>query len=478
VEILTSGLFIKKGSQMIKIKTVKRIILGISIPLILLLAVYIFISGYYSTHFYPGTWVNGINCSNKSVKEAMAMLEEHRSNYTLRIIEREGRTETLDSDDVGYLATYEGVGDVKKTQGMWMWLLSLTDVNFYTVESTPGFEEDRLRAAVGSLAAVSGPDVKAPENAYVDYTDGVRIIPEVQGTTINQEKLYEVLAETIRSGQHRVDIDEAGCYEVPEITTESEEFKKETAEIGKITGTTIKLHIGGDVYETIDENVTYKWLYQKEDGGVGIDEEKVRAYMKDMEEQYETWGKDHEFTTSYGSRITVRGGQYGWSINVKAETAKIIEELEAGESTERDVINDATAAQWGDDEIGDTYVEISIDNQHMWFYKNGSLIVDTDVVTGCVNTGHNTPRGTYQLNNKAVNVTLTSINPDDPYESFVNYWLPFIGNSYGLHDSSWRGSYGGSIYYYNGSHGCVNTPYSKIQVIYQNIEVGTPVVIY
>ena len=98
MEILTSGLFIKKGSQMIKIKTVKRIILGISIPLILLLAVYIFISGYYSTHFYPGTWVNGINCSNKSVKEAMAMLEEHRSNYTLRFIEREGWTDTLEFD--------------------------------------------------------------------------------------------------------------------------------------------------------------------------------------------------------------------------------------------------------------------------------------------------------------------------------------------------------------------------------------------
>lgn len=33
-------------------------------------------------------------------------------------------------------------------------------------------------------------------------------------------------------------------------------------------------------------------------------------------------------------------------------------------------------------EINGTYVEISISEQRMWFYKNGSLIVDTPVVTG------------------------------------------------------------------------------------------------
>ena len=32
--------------------------------------------------------------------------------------------------------------------------------------------------------------------------------------------------------------------------------------------------------------------------------------------------------------------------------------------------------------VGGTYVEISINQQHMWYYKNGKLVVETDVVTG------------------------------------------------------------------------------------------------
>ena len=457
---------------------VRRIILGVCIPVFLLLALYVFVSVYYSGHFYPGTWINGVNCSNESVSQAMKKLEEHRSNYTLRIMERGGKTEILSGEDIGFLATYEGVRDVKKEQGMWRWLFSLTDINFYTVDSKPGFEEDKLRAAISTLDAVSGSDIADPQNAYIDYTDGIRVIPETEGTRVDEEKLYEALSKAVLEGIYRVDIDAEGCYKEPEITVDSEEFKEETKEIDKIAGTTIKLHIGGDIYETIDSTITYKWLYQTEDGEIDIDQEKVKAYMDAMEDEYQTWGNDRQFETSYGTVVTVKGGYYGWSIDAEKETETIIEELKAGESVEREVYNDATAAQWGEDEVVDTYVEISIDNQHMWFYKDGNLIVDTPVVTGCVNKGHNTPRGTYKINNKAVNLTLVSLNPEDPYESFVSYWLPFIGGSYGIHDSSWRSNYGGSIYYYNGSHGCVNTPYSKMQVLYQNVEIGTPVVIY
>lgn len=493
---------------MIKVNpTARRVILGISIPIFLLLTMYIFVSVYYSGHFYPGTWINGMNCSNKSVTEVMDELEESRSGYTLRIMEREGKTEILTSEDVGYMAAYEGVKDVKEKQGMWTWFKEFSDITFYTVESVSGFEEEKLRAAVKALDAVSGDDIIQPENACIDESEGLQIIPEVQGTVVDEDKLYEVIAEAISDGKYRVDIDKAGCYVKPEVTVESEEFQKMAAELQTILNTSITLHIGGDVYETIDSSITYKWLYREEetsddgDGGdsdgdaeteaeteteaesaevlhVGIDKEKVRAYINEIEDKHSTYGNDRQFTTSYDSVVTVYGGYYGWSIDAKKETEIIMEELRTGETIEREVNNDAEAALWGDDEIGDTYIEISIDNQHLWFYKDGQLIVDTPVVTGCVNTGHSTPRGTYQLNNKAVNQTLTSVNPDDPYESFVNYWLPFIGNSYGIHDASWRYYYGGTIYYYDGSHGCVNTPYSKVQVVYQNVEIGTPVVIY
>ena len=125
------------------------------------------------------------------------------------------------------------------------------------------------------------------------------------------------------------------------------------------------------------------------------------------------------------------------------------------------------------DYVGDTYIEISIDQQHMWAYKNGSQIASTEVVTG--NEGDcDTPTGYYEINNKARNIYLNGAG----YRSFVSYWMAFIGSSYGIHDASWRSEFGNPIFKGNGSHGCVNTPYGAVATIYNNIPTGTPVIIY
>jgi lipoprotein-anchoring transpeptidase ErfK/SrfK len=48
----------------------------------------------------------------------------------------------------------------------------------------------------------------------------------------------------------------------------------------------------------------------------------------------------------------------------------------------------------------------------------------------------------------------------------------------GIHDASWRSTFGGTIYKTNGSHGCINAPRSIVTKIYDEIEAGTPVVAY
>lgn len=125
------------------------------------------------------------------------------------------------------------------------------------------------------------------------------------------------------------------------------------------------------------------------------------------------------------------------------------------------------------DYVGSTYIEISIDQQHMWAYKNGSQIASTEVVTG--NQGDcDTPKGYYEVESKSRGIYLSGPG----YSSYVEYWMAFIGTSYGIHDASWRSEFGNPIYKGNGSHGCVNTPYSAVRTIYNNIGVGTPVIIY
>ena len=124
-------------------------------------------------------------------------------------------------------------------------------------------------------------------------------------------------------------------------------------------------------------------------------------------------------------------------------------------------------------DYGDTFILISIDQQHMWYYLDGELYCETDVVTGNADGYYNTPRGQYRIYSKA---RCTYLNGPG-YSSYVDYWMAFNGDI-GIHDASWRSSFGGNIYKGNGSHGCVNTPFNAAKDIYNHASIGTRVIVY
>ena len=125
-----------------------------------------------------------------------------------------------------------------------------------------------------------------------------------------------------------------------------------------------------------------------------------------------------------------------------------------------------------------TYVFVSIAKQHLTYFVDGKVAMDCPVVTG--NAGnHNTPTGTFHLIYKSRNLVLKGSNDDgSKYASHVNYWMAFLGSSYGLHDASWRSTFGGKIYQGNGSHGCVNMPIPAAAELFGMLEPGTPILIY
>ena len=133
------------------------------------------------------------------------------------------------------------------------------------------------------------------------------------------------------------------------------------------------------------------------------------------------------------------------------------------------------------DDIGNTYVEVDLGNQHLWYYKEGTLIMDTDFVSGTYTiSDRRTPSGTYSLMYKQKDQVLRGTRRSDgtyEYESPVKYWMPFNGGI-GFHDASWRYSFGGSIFMYSGSHGCVNLPGSMASELYENIEAGCPILCF
>ncbi|MBR3490373.1 MAG: DUF5011 domain-containing protein [Bacilli bacterium] len=115
-------------------------------------------------------------------------------------------------------------------------------------------------------------------------------------------------------------------------------------------------------------------------------------------------------------------------------------------------------------------IVININEQKLRYYVKGKVVFETDIVSG---QNGRTPKGTYSILNKARNVTLVG----EDYETVVRYWMPFIGRNYGIHDASWRSRFGGTIYKYNGSHGCVNVSSKAAAELYNMVEIGTPVII-
>ena len=223
----------------------------------------------------------------------------------------------------------------------------------------------------------------------------------------------------------------------------------------------------------VDQSLIKDWVTTDENGNAVLDEAKVKAYVVELAKKYDTFGYPRQFKTSTGETITVSGGDYGWLMARNDTTTKLIEAIKSGKSqtiepeyTYKGYVRDTN-------DIGNTYVEVSLSAQHMWFYKNGQLLVDTDVVTGNHNLGHDTKTGIYAIMYKERNATLVG----EDYSSPVKYWMPFYANV-GIHDASWRTTFGGSEYLNNGSHGCVNTPEANAEMIFNNIEKGVPVVVY
>ena len=227
----------------------------------------------------------------------------------------------------------------------------------------------------------------------------------------------------------------------------------------------------GSTSEVLDGETIHQWLVS--DGqSVALDRDKISEYIKDLAFRHNTAYKKRSFQTSYGETVEVTGF-YGWRINQKAELEELAEILEAGEDTTREPVYAQTAASHDGPDYGNTYAEVNLTAQHMFFYKDGEKILESDFVSGNVSRGHSTPPGIFALTYKQRDAVLKG----EGYASPVKYWMPFNGGI-GFHDASWRSSFGGSIYKSGGSHGCVNMPYAAAKQLFENVYAGMPVICY
>ena len=210
------------------------------------------------------------------------------------------------------------------------------------------------------------------------------------------------------------------------------------------------------------------------DGKLQIEKEGILSYVSNLASEYDTYNVVREYDTITGMKAVIPGGNYGNQINVEAETEIIYQSLLDGET---EIIREPAYSQkayyQGHDDIGPDFIEVDITNQKLYLVKDNEILIETDIVTGSVDSGWDTPELVCTVYSMSRNRVLRGPG----YESPVSYWVPVYGDI-GLHDASWRSKFGGEIYKKNGSHGCINIPSEVMDDIYYSIEIGYPVIIY
>lgn len=479
---------LKKADQRIKKergenrRKTKKIIWGITGGIgVCLLAGYVSLAVYYQGRFYPGTVINGNSYGGKKIEDVKEVVKRNSEDYSLTIKEKEDKTETISGESIKLQYKDDNeLNKVKEKQNSWLWPVQIFQDKEYRISVENSYDETSFTNTVNQLACMQDENMIPAQDARVE-DDGTayKVIPETEGTALDKEKTLEVIKKAIDERKTEISLEDEDCYLKPTVLQSDESLIQEAEQLNKLTSTQISVNFGNGT-ETITRDMLKSWLVKGEDGSYTFDINLVKPVVIGWSEKYNTYGKPRDFTTSGGATVHLTTGDYGWRVWQDKTTDTLIAALNAGQSGEIEPTWLYKGQTHEGNDINGTYVEISIDEQRMWFYKNGTCLVDTPVVTGNPNKGHGTPKGgVWRLKDKASPFTLVGKKPDGSidYEEPVTYWMPFNGGV-GIHDLTKRTSFGGDIYLTNGSHGCINTPLDKVRTIYENIEVNTPIVVY
>lgn len=328
----------------------------------------------------------------------------------------------------------------------------------------------------------------ASVDAAVKYDETQKqyiLINDVQGNQIDEEKLQsyveQMLDDNFRlkllGGDIQITLD-MNVYQQPK-TTVSDDMQKKVAELNdqlnKYRSTTIT-YTFGSATEVIDSDKIESWL-KITDENIELDQDAVKSFVQDLAAKYNTIYVPRTFHTSYGNDITISGNEYGFQIDQDGEFKQLLTDLASGTEVSREPVYAIKGMQRnGTDDLNGSYIEVSLDNQHLWLYKDGALITETDIVSGAPKAGRETYRGAWPIAYKASPYNLSS--QEYGYNVKVQYWMPFVYGQ-GLHDASWQSSFGGNRYKSGaGSHGCINLPLDQAAIIYNTIDGGYPIIIY
>ena len=452
-----------------------------------LVSAYIGGAVYFSSHFLPNTNIEGADCSCMSVEEAETGLKEKTDARETSVRFRGGFNGKIRGCDIELsYVDKDAYTRTLSSQNIYTWPYAFfrrTDVD---IKDSYTYNNDKLKAVLSGFDPMNDDNMEKPEDAYISFSEDEGrfiIVHEKEGTVIDKEKALSSVGEAVVSGKTDVDLDSIdGMYSKPSVRSDSEELAEKVNELNTAVAGGITYSLPDGETMSVDADMLREWISEDEDGYY-IDEDvwrdKAVEFVDSLAARCNSVWETREFDSTEDGTISVPGGTYGYVVDKEEEIDAVMSLIDSAENEERQpYYSSSESSDRSNHGFGGTYIEVSIDRQHLWYYENGELIMDSPVVTG--NAGRSeTPKGQYRVQftqRDAVLIGRPDANGNPSYRSPVDYWMPFYDGC-GFHDASWRGSFGGDIYKYNGSHGCVNMPPSSARELFGYIEGKTPVVV-
>lgn len=318
------------------------------------------------------------------------------------------------------------------------------------------------------------------ENAYVEFIDGEFFVhEEVYGTMLRVEEVQAALTKPLMdlvvddsvSPQVRVELTNSDCYILPELTVANTffDFESMLRDSIKTMIVTVNFHTGT---ETLDAAQLEKLLVVDKMGQIDVDRDALWQIILGWAETYKQTKTPYLLETYVDGLKPIEILKVDYDVHGEELLDALMEQMVELKSFELD----CPYYCWRNGnafELKDNYVEIDISNQTMTYFKDGEVLVTTPIVSGAT-WGYPTPEGLYKVENKDTDCWLSG----EDYNVHVDYWIGVIGWQIGIHDADWRTIFGGQQYIREGSHGCINTPKEAVIPIFENIEVGVPVLIH
>ena len=441
------------------------------------------------TTYFKNTTIDGYDVSEMTPDEVVPILKNAFTAASVSLKEGDKEEAVWSLEDLGYtvdetaLKAAANEAMQKQKSSIPVLIDSMMNGNAFEIE-VPFLKNAGALASAVTVSALADERIanKNAEMTYDQESKTYSIIPEIQGTQLNDADIQhlvqlavdDVIGGTTPEEDITVQVPQE-MYLVPDVLSTDAELNMKVNTYNAYDKAVIT-YVFGEEKETIDWDTISNWIVF-ENGEGYLSEEKLREYVMTLGQKYNTIYYNRSFNTSVGT--TIQFGEtennYGYLIDEEGEYQQLLADIQGNSETEREPVYAYTGIDRSGTDDMRTYVEVNISMQHLWFYKEHALVIEGDVVTGCVAKKTETQTGIYPIAYKESPATLIPSNETNGTP--VTYWMPFYDGQ-GLHDANWRQAFGGQIYQTSGSHGCVNMPRYLAETIFNQAPTGTPVVLY